>query len=531
MKLSFRQDLQIATIRSESQWNKFKVHTLLQNIEKKQPSFAAYLSAKYSKTSDSILNVANDVISNNIDISEDLEKSLSGYVYQSVGEMADLFVCVEDVPMYTIMRFFYSNPVISGQERSTRYQNFNNPEFVRIPSEICTNIDVRKSFDRIMLKEIRDYKELLRPTREALSKYFQINTNSTQEVSALRFRSFDVARYLLPFGLSTSSAFLMSAKNWSSAISFLSASDSVVDNELSSLLLNLIGESDLDTRGYMREVDTLIRNVDANCSRKNSTNEILNYLRKDMSKEQTKNIPTGECDSVNVSYSPDCTEALISHYESLINPLCSAKEYEFSINDQESISEILFENHDNYSTIGNIGQSGAVKISGFATLGTLKDLNRHRCLERFIPLLHDEIDMSKELDRENYQCFYLCDYLFLNGFSKLKKEYEKRLEETYKMIREWRSSASGSLSSDVIDEFTKYLLPHAHATRYIMYGSFDDLQYVINLRVRNGGHIAYRKLIYEWLRKLNLKDSIWKSLLRDTIAPNANNKEQFVDRS
>ena len=87
------------------------------------------------------------------------------------------------------------------------------------------------------------------------------------------------------------------------------------------------------------------------------------------------------------------------------------------------------------------------------------------------------------------------------------------------------------MSIEVVDEFTKYLLPHAHATRYIFYGSFDDLQYVVNLRTRNGGHIAYRVLTYDWLRKLSVQDSIWRGLLKKIIVPKIDDKHQFIDRS
>lgn len=531
MKLSFRKDLHIASIKSESEWNKIKVHTLLQNCDSKQPSINAYLGARYSRSSDSILDIASEIIKDNVNASERLEKIFVGYGHKSVGDMAELFVCIEDIPMLVAMKIFYMNSVISGQERSTRYQNFENPEFVKIPREICDNTEIRKEYERIILKEMKDYKELLKPTREELEKHFMINSESQQESSALKSRAFDIARYLLPFGLNTSSAYLMSARNWSDLISLFSASDSVVDNEVSDLLTNLLGESNLEVKGYVREADGLIRHTDANCSRKNSTDEILKYLRENISTDQIGDFPDSESDSVKISYSPDCTETLVSHYESLINPLGSLHEFEFSDEDQENISEMIFERHNHYNTIGNIGQSGAIKISGFATLGTLKDLNRHRSLERFIPLLHDQVDMDQELNRRDDECFYLCDYLYIPSLSKLRKEYQKRLEETYSRIKLWRKDASKCMSEDVLNEFTKYLLPHAHATKYIMYGSFDDLQYTINLRIRNGGHIAYRTLVYEWLRKLSLKDPIWKSLLKRTIRPNADDKAQFIDRS
>ena len=323
----------------------------------------------------------------------------------------------------------------------------------------------------------------------------------------------------------------MSARNWSDQISFMCASDSVVENELSNLLLNLLGESDIDTRGYVREADGLIRHTDANSCRNSSTEEVLNYLKKELSTEQISNLPQNEGESVKVSYSPDCMEALVSHYESLINPLGSKNEFEFSELDQEEIGEIIFDRHDHHNILGNMGQSGAIKIEGFATVGTLKDLNRHRSLERFVPLFHDQIDMDQELDRRYDQCFMLCDYLNIPSLSKLKKEYEERLMETYERIKGFRKTALNVVSKEVCDEYTKYLLPHAHFTKYIFYGSFDDFQYIINLRTRNGGHISYRKLTYEWLRNLSYMDSIWRPLMRKIIEPKADDKHQFVDRS
>ncbi len=116
--------------------------------------------------------------------------------------------------------------------------------------------------------------------------------------------------------------------------------------------------------------------------------------------------PDSESSSIKVSYSPDLTECLLTHYEALLNPLGSIEEYSFDDGDQEYIGEVLSEYHNQNKTIGNIAQSGSVKIEGFATLGTLKDLNRHRSLERFILILHDEIDMDQELARPDQDCFF-----------------------------------------------------------------------------------------------------------------------------
>ncbi len=531
MKLIYRKDLNIATIKSESDWNKFKVHTLQQNPKQKQPSINAYLGARYSRSADSITDIASEIMESGTDAAEKLEKIFSGYGHKSVGDMADLFLCIENIPMYTAMRIYYMCSVLSGQERSTRYQNFEKPEFIQIPKEVCANYEVRKEYERIILKEMQDYKEMMKPTREALEKVFKINRESPQEVSALKARSFDVCRYLIPLGLHTSSAYLMSARNWSELISLLCANDNVVENDVAELILNLLGDSKLEIKGYIKEADNLIRHTDANCCRKNSSKAILEYLRERISREQLKDIPESEIDKLEIGYGTDSTEALVSNYELLLNPLGSKEEFEFTDFDQESIGEIIFDNHDHHNLLGNVGQFGNIKITGFASIGTLKDLNRHRSLERFVPFFHDDMDLDQELSRSNFKCFFLCNYLEIKSLSKLKDEYEKRLVETYKRIREWRKKAKENMIKEACDEFTRYLLPHAHATRYVYYGSFDDLQYIINLRTRNGGHIAYRVLTYEWLRQLSLADPIWRPLLKKIVVPKIDDKHQFVDRS
>ena len=531
MKLTYRKDLGIASIKSESEWNKFEIHTLLQNSQQKQPSINAYLGARYSRSADSILDIASEIIKSGTDASERLEKIFSGYGHKSVGDMADLFVCIENIPLYVAMRIFYMASVVSGQERSTRYQNFEKPEFVKIPEEVCSNKSIIKGYEDIILKQMNDYHDLLEPTKALLQAHFKINMEDSQEKSALQARAFDTARYLIPLGIQTSAGYLMSARSWSEMIGLLCASDNISENEIADLLLNLLGESELKADGYIREADNLLRHTDANCCRKNSTREILKYLEGKISRKQIKEIPENALDAVKVSMGIDSTEALISNYELLLNPLGSREEFEFTEEDEEKIGDIIFENHNHHNLLGNIGQAGSIKIEGFTDLGVLKDLNRHRSMERYIPWLHDEIDLDQELNRPNEECVYLCSYLEIPVMEKIKKEYQSRLSETYDMIRKWRSEAKDSMAIEVVNEYTKYLLPYAHCTKYIMYGSFDDVQYVVNLRTRNGGHIAYRAVTYEWLRKLGIEDPIWKPLVSKIPKPLYDDRNQFVDRS
>ncbi len=531
MKGNFLKELQISTIQSESNWNHFKVHTLLQNCNQKQPSINAYLGARYSRSSDSIVDIAKEIIQNNTDAAQRLEAIFHGYGHKSVGDMAELFVCIENIPMYTAMTIFYLNSVISGQERSTRYQNFKEPQYIKIPKDVCSDENIRKEYESIILKQMNDYTSLLEKTKKALKEYFNIDEENKEEKSVLQARSFDTARYLLPYGLQTSMAAVMSARNWSELISYLNASDSIVENEIGKLLCNLLGESSINIEGYIREADGLIRHTDANCCRRNSTNEILGYISRKISPQRIYENIGCEGNSCSVSFNTDAIENLITNFELLINPLGSEEEFEFDEEDCREIGGIIFENHNQHNLLGNIGQSGAIKMEGMATLGTLKDLNRHRSLERYIPLLHDQINIDNELDRDSEDCFFLCNYLEIPKLKELRKEYENCLKETYDLIKKWRKVSSQFMSDEVSKEYTKYLLPHAHSTKYIFYGSFDDLQYTINLRSRRGGHISYRSLVYKWLELLNSKESIWYPLLNSIEFPDPSSREQFLDRS
>jgi thymidylate synthase ThyX len=531
MKGTFREDIQIASIESEDDWNQFKVHTLLENVNQKQPSINAYLGARYSRSSDSVIDIASEIIKNNTDAAQRLEAIFHGYGHKSVGDMAQLFVCIENIPMFTAMKIFYLNSVISGQERSTRYQNFEEPEYIKIPKEICNDKKIRQEYEDIILKQMHDYSVLLKKTKEIFKEYFNINEDIKEEKSALQARSFDCARYLLPYGVQTSMAAVMSARNWSELISYLNASNGIVDREVGKLIYSLLGDSDIEIAGYVREADGLIRHTEANYSRKNSTKEILEYLKKKVSPQKSYISQGSESDSCTVSYNDNAVEDLFTHYELLINPLGGENELEFDDEDSEYIGEVLFKNHNQHSLIGNLGQSGSIKIEGIASLCTLKDLNRHRSFERFIPLLHDEINIDNELNRDSKDCFFLCNYLDIPEMSELKKEYEKALIGTYNMIKRWRNDSLKVMSKEYSHEYTKYLLPHSHSTKYCFYASIDDLQYTINLRSARGGHIAYRVLMYKWLESLNSSDSIWYPLLEKIEIPDPASRDQFIDRS
>jgi hypothetical protein len=525
-KFRYDKKLSICSLQLENWWHDIKVFALLPGTRPRSAAINAYLGARYSRSDNSIWEIAEEILEKEIDPVERLEKIFAGYGHKSVGDMADIFVCMENIPIYFYEKFFHFNPLGAGQARSTRYQDFSNPRYIKMPEKIGSK-EIRREYEEILIEEMDNYEKVLEPTKEYLSKEFDIKDINDP---CLNSRTFDTARYLLPLGVKSSFGILMTARKWSEAIALLTASEGVVDNEVGLLLKELLAPSEgMDTKGYIPEAAELIRHTEPDTSRIKSTKEILRYLEKITPAQEEKEISENAVDDFTVEIGTPQDEYLISNYEALINPLGSVSEMTYENKDLLKVSEILSKYHDRHHILGNVGNARPYLFDGFCDIGALRDINRHRSMARFIPLFND-IDMEKELQRENKNCFYICPYLYLNRSGNIRNMYKEYLENTYERIKKWRKRALKVMSQTVVDEYTKYLLPLAHATRYRFGADLDALQYIVDLRIRNGGHIAYRELTYAWMAKASLGDPLLEKFLRKSEKPDFKSKEQFSDR-
>ena len=377
----------------------------------------------------------------------------------------------------------------------------------------------------------QNYRELLKPTYEALKTHFKIDDQDKSQVSALQARTFDTVRYFLPMGLQTSLGFIMSARLWAELISNLRASKLSIENDLAELIYDLLSKNKINNQHYIPEADGLIRHTEKNQARLNSTTEILQLLTKYFKNSPSQKIKRAAEQNCQITYNKDTIHSLLRHYQLLLFPSSKDKKIALKNYTLKKLGQIIFAHHDQHHQLGNLAQSGSFAIEGWADFGILKDLNRHRSLERFVPIWTDYLDLNQELARENKDLFFLCNYLAIPELKKLKQQYEHRLIATYAKIKQFYLDSKDVLGENLRREYTLYLLPHAHATKYRFYGSFDDLQYTIHLRSRNGGHIAYRSLTYTWAQKLAELNPIWQALLDKLPAVKADSRKQFIDRS
>ena len=105
---------------------KFVVRTALPNSGKQVASIMAFAGARYSRSDLGAINLFKEIKDAQKSANEKLATIFRQYGHASVADMANLFAYIENVPQTVAWKFFYSTNLGGGQERSTRYQKFDN---------------------------------------------------------------------------------------------------------------------------------------------------------------------------------------------------------------------------------------------------------------------------------------------------------------------------------------------------------------------------------------------------------------------
>jgi hypothetical protein len=470
-------------------------------LKDSDPTTIAYLLATYSRRRKSTPKTIEDIKSKGLDPEERFNK-IVGYGHSSVRGMGHFPCFIEGCSILESLRFFYNLPLQDGQESSTRYIDFGkNRRFIKPP--LLTH-----EFESICNYLYDNYTYLLDKTKVALSNLFGLDINN----KTLKVRSIDCVRYLLPLATETGVGAIQSGREWSRYIRYLSSLDDSVSSDISSNLLELLS----------KEYPALIGHINPLINIEGFVLDLLN-LHVDIEEYIHP--------SLRIYEVKDSSIELLNRYASLLSPnnLNNQTHLDNTISDsiKKEISALIFDNYDHHTEMGVIGRDGPICVRGLSDIGgTLKDLNRHRSINRFIPFLHTNFNLEEELNRSN-NLYALPPYL--DALPKLRKEYSTVLDNTYESIRSWYSRAKDYMSVSEVNNWTKRLLPNAHMTQFMFYGSIKDWLYLTRLRVRPGGHISYRLISSDIANGIADLNPLYSEMRLDR--PEVFNAEEFLDRS
>lgn len=530
------------------------LHTVIPNDSMSTASVSSYVAARYSRSKKSIIELLSELVDKGTDATAKMGEIYRTYGHASVADMAGVFLYIENVPSMYAARFFQETNVGAGMERSTRYQDFSGDKHGQFNTLEAMLVDTSKvdssKLNTLFLTAQDLYFEKYTKWTSALYGLFAmrygIDDSNKAHIAALKARVFDTSRAFLPWGgfNKTSLGYLSSAREWSRLIAlFKGGSDSLLAHI--GLMMEEILSPSLEVQEELEftpEVDDLIRYTSAQETTKNNVKTLEDYLNKYTSLQAHQSNPIRHCSYRNNSVymipnDVGVVKTLFS-YISVIYPKLEPQDIISAIKSLkheqlEDISYIIFAGHTQHNQMPIMARNGDYGFIINCAFSEMRDLNRHRAMGRFCPtMLSDngvktasqtmQWTMSPYLDNYHNPDFNIDDGVIL-------QEFQSDLQECNDALAAFEAEAN---QYDCIDpNIYKQLWLFATYTPILMFGSTRDWHYLAHLRVRPGGHIAYRihsMYVADLLARSHPLLSALAEIGSQDVDPFS--REQFLDR-
>ena len=534
----------------------YVVRTALNNSGKQTPSIMAFAGARFSRSRDSSEDIFAEIKSSGKNAQEKLAAIFRNYGHASVADMSQLFAYIENIPMIYEAKFFYETSLGGGQARSTRYQDFNNPNFVSLDQfvgikespelakeSIIKDLigedkfsELNEDFFNLQKYSLEKYNHWVKILTDRFIEVYGVNRDSKKEMGALTARVFDTARYFLLSGLTnrTSLAWITSAREWARIISMLKSCKDINLNYLGEQLEALFAPDQdfAESIGYLPEAPDLIRYTQRDETTSNNLQKLQDYLSDINFSEKAEFRTQFKYREIKVklfdeSYSGSL-KAIAQNIQTLYPNI--KEKWLFSWlkhldkKQKQELSHIIFSDFDHHKQMGNQFRTNVHSYLLTCSIAEARDLNRHRAWGRFIPVLSTEENLMSVFFDGYTLPLYLSDNPEL---SQEKTDFEEDLLGYYTLLRKFLDKIKNQ--TGIYKNVFWEVLPFAHIMKMWLHGSPKEISYMTKLRVRPGGHINYRTLAYLIAEKAAKADPFLEAIKLNK--PNPCSSSEFLDRS
>ena len=437
------------------------------------PEKCAYALARYSRSPDPIRQSIDWVRTH--DSQKFLESFYFQYGHASIADLGHVVMCFEGVSELAATEV-EDEQLWDGQARSSRYQDFSRSGVI-VPPE----------FDDAQAAAYRYAGAKL------IAGYTQIHTRMTDFLRDrlprpeamkpdvydrnIAARAFDVARYLLPFGVPTGVGQVTSIRTLERQVRRLKAS---VYAELRGLAEE-IGEACAanpdcawDERSAAEPVaPTLARHVDPD--------EHAVSSRRDLSAWAAANLPApagSSLDDVDLLRPTDTAADIVATllYPATDRPYRELYEFarEASAAQRAEVMDVALGSRSRRDELLRGFRSGVYVYDIVMDIGAYRDLHRHRRCQQF---------------RQEYS--------HKLGFDTPQAIHDAGLTSSYQTLMAENGAAIDALPQPG----AHYLLPFAARSRFLFKMDFAEAEYICRLRSGVKGHFSYRKVAWEMKEK------------------------------
>jgi thymidylate synthase ThyX len=449
----------------------------------------AFALARYSRSPDSIRDSLNWVRTH--DSAKFLESFYFQYGHASIADLGHVVLCFEGISELAATEI-EDEQLWDGQARSSRYQDFSESGLVTPPEFDETEAGV---YRQAAARLLDGYKEIhARVFQHLAGKLARPETMSAAVYERnVKARAFDVARYLLCFGIPTGVGQVTSIRTLERQVRRLKASAYQELRELAGEIAEACAEAPRlrwdDSGAGDAVAPTLARHLDADEHLKQSREDLRAWVTQNLPKDHLKYDDWSSIDDVDLvkpsNTSADIVATLLypasdRPYRDLYEMACAwnaarrSEVIDVALRSGDKGAKAKGARTKRDELLGNF-RSAPYVFDIVMDIGAYRDLHRHRRCQQF------RQDYSTKL-----------------GFATPDTIVEAGLSELYANLLSQATNAAASLCVPG----AHYLIPFAARSRFLFKMDFAEAEYIARLRSGVKGHFSYRRIAWEMKQKM-----------------------------
>ena len=453
------------------------------------PEKLAYALARYSRSPDSIRDSVEWVRSH--DSAKFLESFYFQYGHASIADLGHVTVCFEGISELAATEI-EDEQLWDGQARSSRYQDFSKsgvivpPELSADQAAIC-----RSAADRLL--------DAYRETQQRVFDHLQEQLPKPEDMKPdayrrnLAARAFDVARYLLPFGIPTGVGQVTSIRTLEKQMARLKASEF---QELREIAEELSRACAAPAECVWNNSASDAEPVAPTLARHAEPDEYATSLRADLSEWASDHLPKSAGAPVTAVDLVQPSDHVADICATLLYPVTDRpyrELYELARDwgegRRQEVLSVALGRRTRRDELPRQFRSAPYVFDFVMDIGAYRDLHRHRRCQQF------RQQYTNRLGYETPEILAKCG---------AGKTFSDALYDA--------DSAIGILPQPA----AQYLLPLAARSRFLFKMDFAELEYISRLRSGVKGHFSYRKVAWEMKQALERVDRVLGRLVQAT---------------
>ena len=441
------------------------------------PEKCAFALARYSRSPDSIRDSVEWVRTH--DSSKFLESFYFQYGHASIADLGHVVLCFEGISELAATEI-EDEQLWDGQARSSRYQDFSRSGFITPPEfDAAQSAIYQEAANQLLTGYNQIHAKVFDHLAGTLPRPDEMSPPAYER--NVKARAFDVARYLLCFGIPTGVGQVTSIRTLERQVRRLKASEYQELRELADEIAEACAAQPSlrwDENGTSEAVaPTLARHLDAD--------EHLRRSREDLRAWAQQNLLIAysgvSSDHVDLLKPSDTMADIVA---TLLYPVthCPYRVLydvarSWSAARRNEVVDVALQSRTKRDELLRNFRSEPYAFDIVMDIGAYRDLHRHRRCQQF---------------RQIYSA--KC------GFETPALIMEAGVSERYAELL----SHASNIVAKLPEPGSHYLLPFATRSRFLFKMDFAEAEYIARLRSGVKGHFSYRKIAWEMKQKMSL---------------------------